>query len=56
VQRSRPGKVALVSEQAGEVVEASRRIGMLGAEHPFTYPQRAFVKEPRACKVALVLE
>ena len=39
VERPRRRKVALVLEQDGEVVEARRRIGMLGAEHLFAYCQ-----------------
>ncbi len=48
-----PRKVALGLEQAGEVVEAPRRIGMLGAEHLFAYRQRALEERPRPRKVAL---
>src|SRR5215471_14456013 len=33
VKRARRRKVTLVPEQAGEAVEARRRIGMFGAEH-----------------------
>ena len=52
----RPRKVAVVSEQAGEVVEARPRIGMLGAESPLADGQRALVERPRPHNVALVLE
>ena len=48
VERPRAGKVALVLKQAGEVVEARRRIGMLGAERLLADRQRALVERPRA--------
>src|SRR5260370_1038855 len=40
IERPRPGKVALGLKQVGEVVEARRRLGMLGAEDLFADCQR----------------
>ena len=41
-ERPRPGKVALILKQRGEVVEAHRRLGMLGAGYLFVdQPARA---------------
>ncbi len=51
-----PVEVALGLEQAGEVVEARRRIGMLGAERLFADRQCALEERPRPSKVALVVE
>ena len=54
-ERSRPHKVALVLKQAGEVVEARRRIGMLGAEQLLTDRQRTLEERsrPRICSSAI---
>ena len=53
IERPRPRKVALVAEQDGEVVEARRRVGMLGAERLLADRQRALIERPRPRKVAL---
>ena len=42
-ERPRPGIVPLGPQQAGEVVEAGRRVEMLGAEHLLVDRQRALV-------------
>ena len=55
-ERPRPGKVTLGVEQAGEVVEAPCRIGMLGAERLLADCQRALEERPCPRKVALGLE
>ncbi|MFZ0496626.1 MAG: hypothetical protein WAM10_13660, partial [Methylocella sp.] len=46
MERPRASKVTLGSKQAGEVVEARRRIGMLGAEHLLIDRQRALMERP----------
>ena len=53
VERSRSREVALGPKQAGEVVEALRRIGVVGAERPLADPQGALVERSRRCEVAL---
>src|SRR6266511_2838488 len=55
-ERPRPRKVALVVKQKGEVVEARRRVGMLGAEHLLAYRQRAFQERPCPRMVTLGME
>ena len=58
--RSKSGRAAARSpwclKQDGEIVEARRRIGMLGAEHLLADRQRALEERPRRRKVALVLK
>ena len=56
IERPRAGEVALGLKQAGEVVEARRRIGMLGAERLLADRQRALEERPRAGEVALGLK
>jgi hypothetical protein len=46
--------VAGSSEHTREVAEAGRRLGMLGAEHPFTDRKCVLQERPRCCKVALL--
>jgi hypothetical protein len=50
---ARPEAVALVLEQKGEVVEAHRRIGALGAESLLIDRQSALKERQRPRKVAL---
>jgi hypothetical protein len=47
---------ALEAKQSGQVAEARRRGGMLGAERLLPYRQRALVERPCPCIVALVVE
>jgi hypothetical protein len=54
-ERSRRFKIALRIEQAGEVVEARRGIGMVGAERLLDR-QGALVERPRRGKIALRME
>jgi hypothetical protein len=54
LERPRPRKVTLVPKQQGELPEARRRIGMLGAEHLLADRQCTLVERPRPHKVTLV--
>jgi hypothetical protein len=45
-----------VQQQKAEIVEARRRVGMLGAEHLLADRQRALVERPAGGEVALGLE
>jgi hypothetical protein len=56
MERPRRRKVALVMELAGEVVEAERGAGMLGAQHLLPDRRRARSNSGRAAWVALVME
>ena len=55
-ERLRPSKVALVMKEIGEVIEARRRIGMLGAERLLVDRQCTLGERPRRIKIALVLK
>ena len=46
-------RLTKVPEQASEVVEALRRVGMLGAKHLLLDRQRALMERPRPREVAL---
>ena len=52
----RSREVALGLKQAGEVVEAKRGIGMVGAERFLIDRQRALIERPRSFEVAQVLK
>jgi hypothetical protein len=49
-------EVAMVSNRHSEVVQAHRRIGMLGAEHLLADRQRALEERPRRRQLVLVLQ